>query len=565
MDAVNPNETFGGTDDSERLRLYKRRIFDMKSEWQTWRSHCQEVSDYFCPRTSRFLLTDANRGDKKNTRIYDPTATNAVRDLVAAFMSMHTSPARPWFKHKPSVYKLRTNVDVLRWLEEIDEDMRSSIYRSNFYTEAAKLYEQDILYGTGAMYVESDPVEILHCTVFPVGSYYLSRGAKGKITSFAREYQMSIREMVDTFGIDKVSLATKSAYENKNFEMKRDVQHLIQPNPNYVPDSLNPTERKFQSCYWESVSPDVFLRESGYNWFPILAPRWSVTGEDTYGRSPAMDCLGSVKALQLYEKKSMKAVDKMVDPPTQADESQRRNKVKTNPDEVNYVSGSNANSGIRAIYQIQFDIQSAEMKAERCRQLIRDTLYSHLLSQLTNNRRSDTTAEEVRALQDEKLTLIGPVLERFDDEFLSPFLDIVYGIHLELGKIPDPPRIAEGMDFVPEYVSVMAQAMQMVGLSAMDRALSITGQLAGVYPTATDLIKSEDFLREYYNRLGISSNFINSTEVVAQMAEDRANAQAEANQLASTQQQVDIAKTMSETKLKQDSGLDQVIAAAGGG
>jgi hypothetical protein len=564
MDAVNPNESVGTTDNSERLRTFKRRIFDMKQEWQTWRSHYQEISDFFCPRTSRFLLTDANRGDKKNTRIYDNTATNCVRDLVAAFMSMHTSPARPWFKHKPKNYKLRFSVPVLKWLEEIDEVERSIIYGSNFYAEAAKAYEQTILYGTAAMYVERDPESIINCKTFPVGSYYLSKGRKGKIDTFAREYQMSVGELVKEFGIDNVSEAVKTQYQNKSFEKKYDVQHLIHPNEDYVPGSINPSEMKFKSCYWESASPDKMLREAGYNWFPILAPRWMVTGEDTYGRSPAMDCLGPVKALQLYEKKSAKATDKMVDPPTQADESQRRNKIKTDPDSQNYVSNSNANSGIRAIYQIQFDLQAAEMKSERCRQTIRDTLYSHLLTQLTNNRRSDTTAEEVRALQDEKLTLIGPVLEQFDDEFLSPFLEMVFGEALEFGMIPDPPQEASGMDFEPEYVSVMAQAMQMVGLSAMDRALAVTGQVGGVYPTAMDMLKPEPFLREYYSRLGISANYISSEEEVAQASQQRAEAQAQAQQLAATQQQVEIAKTMSETKLKQDSGLDQIIANATG-
>ena len=547
-----------------KIQRYKRRGQDLIDERQSWISHWRELSDFFSPRTSRFLLTDSNRGDKRNNRIIDNTAGIAVRNLVSGFLSMNTSPARPWFKQQPLDPKERKRIPVLRWLEEYEEVQRDILYRSNFYSEAAKIYEQSAVYGTGAMFIEGDPQQVMHCTVFPIGSYALAAGKRGRVDTFYREYQLSVRQLVDEFGIENLTPATKALYENRQFDKKMDVCHMIQPNYDYEIGSLAPTRRKFTDCYWEKTSVEGFLKEGGFNYFPILAPRWKVNGEDTYGYSGAMDCLGAVKALQLYEKRTANAVDKMVSPPLLADESLRRNKINTTPDQVTYSSSMNAGSGIKPIYQITFDIQSAEMKSERCRQQIRDALFESLFVMLSSNRRSDTTAEEIRGLQDEKMTLIGPVLERFDDEFLDPLFDIMHEIMMEYGLVPEPPQDVQGLAFKPEYTSLMAQAMQMVGLSSMDRALAVTGQTAGMYPQVADLIDPDKYMQQYYRRVGVSPEVLRTEEEVAEIRAAKAEQQQQATQMQATQQQADMAKTMSETKMNQDSGLDQLLAVTTG-
>ena len=69
-----------------KIQRYKRRGQDLIDERQSWISHWRELSDFFSPRTSRFLLTDSNRGDKRNNRIIDNTAGIAVRNLVSGFL-----------------------------------------------------------------------------------------------------------------------------------------------------------------------------------------------------------------------------------------------------------------------------------------------------------------------------------------------------------------------------------------------------------------------------------------------------------------------------------------------
>jgi hypothetical protein len=102
--------------------------------------------------------------------------------------------------------------------------------------------------------------------------------------------------------------------------------------------------KKFYSCYYEKANgDDRFLRESGYDEFPVLTCRWSVTGQDVYGTDcPGMTALGDVLQLQFGEKKSMQALDKLVNPPLAAPASLFNKVINQLPGGVTYDDGRHA-------------------------------------------------------------------------------------------------------------------------------------------------------------------------------------------------------------------------------
>lgn len=68
--------------------------------------------------------------------------------------------------------------------------------------------------------------------------------------------------------------------------------------------------------YLEQADENRFLSQSGFDFFPVMAPRWEVTGEDAYGTDcPGMVAIGDIKQLQVGEKMSAQAIEKMVKPP----------------------------------------------------------------------------------------------------------------------------------------------------------------------------------------------------------------------------------------------------------
>ena len=71
------------------------------------------------------------------------------------------------------------------------------------------------------------------------------------------------------------------------------------------------TRKAFASC-WMERDGDVtvgYLYEGGYDMFPVIAPRWTVTSAaDAYGFGPGTDALGDVKELQHLERRQERGV-----------------------------------------------------------------------------------------------------------------------------------------------------------------------------------------------------------------------------------------------------------------
>jgi hypothetical protein len=90
---------------TERQRL-QYRWAQLREERESWMTHWKEISECLLPRSGRFFVEDRNRGEQRHRKIFDNTATRALRVLAAGMMAGMTSPARPWFRLTTSVPEL---------------------------------------------------------------------------------------------------------------------------------------------------------------------------------------------------------------------------------------------------------------------------------------------------------------------------------------------------------------------------------------------------------------------------------------------------------------------------
>jgi hypothetical protein len=119
------------------------------------------------------------------------------------------------------------------------------------------------------------------------------------------------------------------------------------------------------------------------------------------------------------------------------------------------------------------------------RQRINQAFYADLFLMISNDqRRMPVTAREIAERHEEKLLMLGPVLERLHDEMLSPLIDITFAKHREAGILPPPPPELQGQDLKIEFVSTLAQAQKAVGLGSL-RSLIGTVALVGAGQAAT--------------------------------------------------------------------------------
>jgi len=555
--------------ETKREQLTKL-VSGLDTERQSFISHWRDIADHVLPRRPQWLLTDTNRGERRNQKIIDETGALAARALSAGMMAGMTSPAREWKRLTTHDPDLAEYGPVKDWLHLVDSRMSSIFSRSNLYTAFPQLYGDGGVFGTATMIVEEDFDKTLRTFVFPIGSYYLALDDKLKVAVFAREFRLTVRQLVMKFGVttesgapdwSKFSAQVKSLYDNSTYDTWIDCQHAIRPNAEYRERSL--TSKRFESCYWEKGNQggdkeDRFLRESGYNRFPVLAARWEVTGEDVYGTNcPGMMALGSIKQVQTGEKRIMQAVEKMVNPALVGPTSLRQHKVTQLPGDVNYLDERDGMKGLRPLHEVNFKVAEMEEKQRQKREIINECFFKNLFLMFTNLAKGQSTATEINARQEEKL-ILGSVLEQFNQDIYDPLIDLTFDYMARQGQVPPPPRELQGQELKVEYVSIMHQAMKVSGLSSIDRLTNFVGGLAGLNPAVIDKYDLDQAVDEYAEILGTPPRIVRPDDAVEEIRAQRAQQQQAAQQLAAMQAGAKTAKDLSGADMSGDNALTRM-------
>lgn len=566
----------------------KRQYFNivknqLESERASFISHWRDIADYILPRRAQFNLSDANRGDKKNQKIIDSTATLAARTLSSGMMSGITSPARPWFRLTTPDPDLAEFGPVKLWLDTVQKRMITSYLRSNLYNTLPIMYKDLGVFGTSPVLIEEDLTgDVFHTRSFPIGSYCIAKDFKGRVNTFFREFQMTVAQIVETFAEydnatgkanwDNISTHVRNMWDVGNYETWINVSHIIMPNRDYDPTKGPAKFKKYLSYYYESGTTydlrgaeNVFLRESGYDYFPVLCPRWEVTGSDVYATScPGMEALGDIKQLQHGEKRIMEAVDKMVRPPMKGPSSLKQTVVSTLPGEITFEDVTSG-QGLKPVYEVQFRIQEMEMKQNQVRNRIQRAFYEDLFLMLANSDRKQITAREIDERHEEKLLALGPVLEQLNEDVLDPLTDITFQMHLNQGLLPEAPPELQGMELKVEYISIMAQAQKLLGVSGIERFTGYIGQVAQIDPHVLKKVKTDQVVDVYADMMSLPPSIIRTDEEVAALMKQEQMMQQQQQQMAMMQQGSQVAKNLSQASLNKDQALGAILDQANAG
>ena len=529
---------------------YLARWAALKNERSSWITHWQEISDNLMPRQGRFVTSDRNRGEKKHNTIYDSTGSKALNTLASGLMAGMTSPARPWFRLAVADSKLMQSSAVRLWLDDVGVLMREVFSRSNFYRAMHSMYKELGGFGTAACIILPDFDNIIHCHPLTVGEYAIATNSKGQVNTLYREFDMTVAQVVDEFGIDNVSEGVKNAFENGRLDHWITVLHIIEPRKDRDLKMKDAKNMAFKSVYMEvaAASDDKMLRESGYKRFPAICPRWDVTGGDIYGDAPGMETLGDVMQLQHEQLRKSECIDYQTKPPLQIPTALRGGEADLLPGGQSYYDSSAPTGGIRSAFEVNLNLQHLLMDIQDVRDRVRQTFYADLFMMIANDQRSNITAREIAERHEEKLLMLGPVLERLHNEMLAPVVDLTFERLAESGVLPPPPEELQGLDINVEFVSMLAQAQRAVATGSIDRLLGTVGGLAQLKPEVLDKLNGDEIVDAYSDMLGIDPDLIASGDKVAGIRAEKAKAMQQQQMAAMAPQMADMAKTASETK-----------------
>lgn len=500
-----------------------KQLGQLEIERNSFEPHWRDLSDFINPRGSRFLTSDVNRGDRRNTKIVDPTASMANRTLSSGMMSGITSPARPWFRLATPDPAMMNYGPVKQWLEVVQNRMNDMFNKSNLYQSLPIMYSSLGTYGTAAMAVLEDNEDIIRTYPFPLGSFYIANSPRLSVDTAYRKFSMTVRQLVMEFGIDKVSSSVKGMWESGTYEKWIDVVHAVYPNMDRDTGKLDAKNKRVKSVYYEEGGDsDKVLRESGFDDFPILAPRWEVNGEDVYGSScPGMLALGQVKALQLEQKRKSQLIDKATNPPMVGPSSLKNQRVSLLPGDITYIDQMGSQDGFKPAYLVNPNTADLLADIQDTRSIINSSYFVDLFMMLQNVNTRSMPVEAVIEMKEEKLLMLGPVLERLNDEFLDPLIDRAFSIMVSKNLLPQPPDVMQGMPLRIEYISVMAQAQKSIGLGSLERFVGFVGGLAQAKPEALDKINVDQAIDSYAEMSGVSPTVVVPAEDVQQIREDR--------------------------------------------
>jgi hypothetical protein len=550
------NSSYPGAPTRDRLFT---RWGQLKSERASWFAHWQELTSYILPRNGRYFRQDRDKGYRRHNNIYDSTGTRALRILGAGMMSGATSPARQWFRLATPDPELNSYEPVKLWLDDVTKRMQRVFQKSNTYNALHQMYEELGTFGTAATILLPDYQTVIHHYPLTCGEYCISTDAKGRVCTLYREFEMTVSQVVKEFGLEKCSVSVQNMYRTGNLDQWVPVIHCIEPRADRDMGKRDAKNMPWGSYYFEIGGEDgVFLRESGFQYFPALCPRWSVIGGDIYGNSPGMEALGDIKQLQHEQLRKAQAIDYQTKPPLQVPASMKNRDVETLPGGVSYYDGQS--NGIKTAFEVNLNLQYLLNDIMDCRERVRGSFYADLFLMLANTPNTRMTATEVAERHEEKLLMLGPVLERLHNELLSPLVDITFTRMVAAGALPPAPQELQGMDLNVEFVSMLAQAQRAIGTNAVDRFVGNLGAIARMKPDILDKFDQDQWADVYADMLGVDPSLIIADKEVAVLRDARNQAMAAKEQAAAMQQTSQSVKNMAQAPTGQQNALTDVMS-----
>jgi hypothetical protein len=448
--------------------------------------------------------------------------------------------------------------------------------RSNIYKCLPKYYGDLGVFGTGALYVEPDPQDLIRGYVLPLGQYWAGVGPTGRVDTLYREFTITVSNLVRKFGLDSVSEQVKAMYRGRNYDTDVTVIHAVEPNEGRDPARADNLNMPWRSVWLEKNgdargAQDGILRQSGYKRFPFMVARWEVTddAEDAYGDGPGIDAIGDAIAIQLLEKRKAQGVDKIIQPPMAGPASMRPQQMSLVPNGFTPVDTIQGGQQFKPSVEINYNAPKVITEVIREHEIrINETFMADLWLMMASSDRREITAREVDERHEEKMIQLGPVVDRLNDELIDPLFEFTIARLMETGQLPPmPPELLEAGARV-DNISILGQAQKLVGTVGLERLAGFTGNMAAVDRPILDNLNRDQMVRNYADMLGVSPDNLKSTEEVTQERAARSQQEQAAAMGDAAKPTLDVAKAaqvMPQTDVNGDSALSRLLGSVGAG
>ena len=562
------NKTLGKGDGSNvdasaagQIRDLVSRRKSMNEEYDKWEPHFRELRDNIQPTRGRFYLGEERKSSTINKKVIDSTARRGLRTLKAGLMAGMTSPSRQWYRLGLYNDEVMDDPQVREWLHTVQTRMYTVHRGSNIYRMLEACYSDLGIYGTFGGLMRGDFEDVIHCHAFQMGMYRLGEDDEGVPNVLHRDCVRTVGQLAKQFGVENLSNSSYSSYKQNDMHKTVYVHHAVEPRLDRDPMSFGAGNMAVASYYWERTESDKFLQVSGFEKNPILAPRWEpVEGEIWSVSSPGMEALGDAVQLQQQHRDKAMSIQMSYKPPMQAPAGFKQ-RYRHVPGSVTTLNMDDLQKGgLRPTHEVRPDVQALMMDIQETQERIRQAFFEDLFLMTAMSDRRQVTATEIAERHEEKLLVLGPVLESLDNGLLQPIIENTFHYMTEAGILPEPPEVIEGSPLKVEYISLLAQAQRAVGVAAIERTVGFVGSLATIKPEALDYLDEEMAVREFADQVGPPPGIINDDKKVQEIRDARQQAAQMQMMMENAQPMANAAKLISEANERGQAGLEEGAA-----
>lgn len=547
----------------------KRREKRLKEDRHHMIEHWRVLRDYVNPLRGRFgeSLTFTQKRPYFDKMITGRSMF-ARRTLASGMQSGLTSPSRDWFKLTVSDPNA-VSLSVRAWLDTVHDRMMRVLSASNYYEEMHQAYDELATFGNAALMIEFDFYNVIRCKTLTAGTYCAALDSRGMVNTVYIERWFSTEQVMEEFKNDNpVPKTIREASNRGEHDRRWKIYNAIEADP-------KSTNNRYRSIWYCDEDGGTILREGHFDTFPMMFARWSAIPDMVYGYGPGTETLGDIIQLMRMQQDRLTGIAKQVAPPLLVSSALQGQHIYGGPNAVTYApSEGQIDKMVTSLYQVPLNMNDLQIGISEVVQSIDQGFYVDLFLMLASQDNPQMTATEVAERQTEKMTALGPVLERLEGELLTPSLMRVYTIMQDAGLIPDPPEelIDSAERIKIEYMSILAQAQKMSAIPALQQFVGFLGQNLRAFPELADKVNTDRIVDRYHEYVGAPADILREQEEVDALRQQRAQQAQQAQQMEQMAQMAPAMKQaaqgadlLAETSVMGTPALDSLLGGITGG
>jgi len=511
--------------DSDLVADDLRRQDGMQTARSPWETIYRDVEAYVDP-VAAGGFSQQSPGGMRGQGLFDPTAPQGLSRFDAALGAVTTPKNQRWHGMTVLNRELAKVPAVQRWLEHATDRLFQCRYAP--HVGAGVQFSADRrqlgLYGTGPMLVDNWSGRGLYYKALHMSECFIDEDFRGRVDTVHRKFSMSARQAKQMFGEDDLPEAIRKAcYEPGKQDEKFEFLHVVRPNEKVEPGKFDWRGKSIASRYI-AIEAKWMVRRGGYHSMPIAVSRNISGPQEVYGRSPAMEMLGSIKGVNQMVRTILRAGHKAVDPALAFHDDGDISRLVTKPGGLNPGLVDESGRLLVAAVPGGGDVRFGFELVESERQPIRIAFLEDFFRILTDP--SDRmTATQVLEMVAKQGVLIQPFADRYETEKLGVMIERELDILMREGQIAPMPdeMLEEGAAPLVVMTNPLAKMARSQEASAFTRWVEIGVQAAGAgRPDALDRINFDVAMPDVGDVLGVRPSWIVTDEELVAIRQQKA-------------------------------------------